>query len=203
MRNNLNLIMLFCLFMLCSQQVLANEQVEQKNKVTSLSIDIAQKIVTNQLGVIKLNGMKKNTLELYNGQYFGINIKSKTFYILSTMRTSLPDDLPMCTVLLFDNSKNFINAVDILGPNDDRPWTCDGTKAMSFSDYYPDGSLRIIALYNVTPPSNERFVLPIVIKMDHKNPSLLIDEILTSKLDDKDITTIKAARALLKNIQQN
>jgi len=184
---------------LMSVQVFAAENIKSKAKVSPVALDIAKQIILDQRAKIRLKDMSTNKIEPDNGQNFKIDVLGKEFYVLSATRNSPQDYPPTCAILLFDESKKFINIVDAVGPNDDkRPWTCEGTEAMSFADYYQDGSLKIIALYLATAPSSERSIVPVVLKFDTKIPSLKIDEKLTSLFDDRDITTIKAARNLLK-----
>ncbi|MBT1070828.1 hypothetical protein [Pelotalea chapellei] len=126
-------------------------------------------------------------------QSFQLTIKPKIFYIISGTRESkIRANLHRCGILLFDEGGKVKSVFSTLAPkNDESFWTCDGTEAISFKDHYPDGSLKIIVLYNVTPPSNERFILPVILKFDLKNSSLGIDEDLTRKLKNVDITTIQ------------
>lgn len=190
------------LFMILSfisvTQANASEKHETKAKVSLISKVLAKDLIANHIGNIKLKDMNTNGLEPDNGQHFKISTQSTTNYIMSSTRNSPRDYPPTCAVLLFNQSKNFVSIVDTVGPNNDkRPWTCESTEAISFSDYYPDGCLKIIALYLATAPSSERSIVPVVLKLDFNKPSLVIDEALTSIFDDKDIKTIKAARSIL------
>lgn len=199
MQNKLIITLLFCLCISIDTQAQATNNNHLKAKVSQISSDIANKLIKDQMSRIALNGLGVNKLEVYDGQYFKININKINYYILSTTRIYHPEELTMCTVLMFDNAKKYINSVDILGPNDGRPWTCDNTEAISFLDNYQDGSLKIIALYSVTPPSNETFILPIVLKFNFHTPLLAIDNNLTNELGSKKIKTISGARSYLKN----
>jgi hypothetical protein len=119
-------------------------------------------------------------------------------YFISSTHSTPIDYPPTCTALLFNESKILIGSIDVLGPkNDIRPWTCESTAALSFLDYYPDGSLKILALYLATALSSERFTVPVVIKLDYNKPSFSIDEALTGKFDGIEIETIKAARSII------
>lgn len=199
MQNKLIIKLLICLCISTGIQAHATNNNYLKANVSQISSDFANKLIKDQISRIVLNGLGTNKLEVYDGQYFKININKLNYYILSTTRIYHPEELTMCTVLLFDNTKRYINSVDILGPKDSRPWTCDNTEAISFLDHYQDGSLKIIALYSVTPPSNETFILPIVLKFNFHTPVLTIDNNLTNELRGKKIKTIGGARSYLKS----
>ncbi len=58
--------------------------------------------------------------------------------------------------------------------------------------------MKIIAIYLATPPSNEYFHLPVIMKLDFNKPSLEIDEALTQMLEGADVNTIQEVRSYLK-----
>lgn len=204
-----NKIILFLLIanMFCAANITnasATEKPINKVMVNSISISMAKDLISNQLGKIKLDLIGVSRIEPdENNQSFKLSIYSKIFYIISTKRPSRTDqNYPLtCALLLFNESKELVSGVDTLGENlEASPWYCDGAEAMSFLDYYPDGNLKIIALYNGTPPSNEHFIDPIVIKLDVNKATLAIDKGLTDFLEEKypAAKTIKAVRAALK-----
>lgn len=168
---------------------------EKKTKINVKPIDrtMTEKLITSQIGNIDFEIEPDD-------QSFQLTIKSKIFYIISGTRESkIRVNLHRCGIVLFDAGGKAKGVLSTLAPKDDESfWTCDSTEAMSFRDFYPNGNLKIIALYNVTPPSNERFILPVILKFDLKNSSLEIDEELTSKLEDADVTTIQEVRSYLK-----
>ena len=139
-----------------------------------------------------------------DNQSFELSVKSKTFFIISGTRESkIRNNLHRCAILFFDAEKKIKDALNTVAPKDDESfWTCDGTQAMSFRDFYPDGSPKIIVLYNITPPSNERFILPVILKLDLSKSSLEVDEPLTRTLEDTDVNTIQEVRSYLKKRQK-
>jgi hypothetical protein len=185
-----------CLLVCCTAKSSAQEKNKTKIKVASINIETAKELIANQIGKIKIDALSKQGPTPDNNQFFEITAQSKKFYIISSIRSLPPDST--CAILLFNESKEIIGAVDVIGPKDDkRFWMCTNTEAMSFSDYYPNGNIKIVALYLATAPSTERFIVPVVLKMDLKNASLSIDEELTKKFDDVDIKTLKEARSIL------
>ncbi|MBT1070827.1 hypothetical protein [Pelotalea chapellei] len=179
--------------------VLAIENPPIKAKVNPIDETIAKKFIRNNAGHINLKNLK-SSVNIEPEQSFKINIRSKDIYIVSAhRRTPSDDNLFTCSVLLFDQSGVIKSAFDTMGNDDEkRPWYCDYVEAMSFKDYYLDGSLKIIGLYRGTAPSSEHFILPVIMKLNFNKPSLEIDEELTSKLEDADVTTIQGVRSYLK-----
>ncbi|MDA8140069.1 MAG: hypothetical protein M0036_15580 [Desulfobacteraceae bacterium] len=196
LRNRATICLLLFILFWCTADLSEAETKNSKIKISSISKELAKKLIDDQISKTKLKNLNDDTLKPDDNQNFQIHYQTKNYYLISSIRYLPPDST--CSVLLFDDSKNIVDAIDVLGPKDDkRFWMCTYIEAISFSDYYPDGSLKIIALYLATPPSSEHFTLPIVLKMDLNKPSLTIDEELTSKFEDSDIKTIKEARSLL------
>jgi len=190
------LITMFCIFF--SIQAFALENPTSKINVKPIDECMAKKLINSQTDDLKNVGVFHDIEP--DKQSFKINIKSNVFYIISGTRESkIRTNLHRCAILFFDEEEKIKGAISTVAPQDDESfWTCDGTAAMSFKDYYPDGSPKVIVLYNVTPPSNERFILPVILKLDLNKPSLKIDEALTRKLEDADVNTIQEVRSYLK-----
>lgn len=175
------------------------ENVTSKVKIKPIGVSEAEKLVENSKDEIAKLIKNKNRIKLYNGQFFKITKQPKVYYIISAKRLSDDENPTTCSVFLFDQSKTIKSAFDTVGDDDEkRSWCCDYVEAMSFKDYYPDGSLKIIAIYLATPPSNEYFHLPVVMKLDFNKPSLEIDEALTQTLEGADVNTIQEVRSYLK-----
>jgi PAAR motif len=174
-------------------------RVGDKAIVKPIVVAEAEKLVVKSPDEIATLIKTKNRVELYNGQFFKVTKQSRAFYIISGKRNSADDNPTTCTVLLFDQSGTVKSVFDVVGPDDEkRFWYCDYVEAMSFKDYYPDGSLKIIGMYRGTAPSSEHFILPVIMKLDFNTPSLKIDEELTSKLEDTDVKTIQGVRSYFK-----
>jgi len=193
------ILALLFIVVICSTQSFAAGKIT-KAKINPISTEMAKELISNQTDNIKRNNISPIGIKPDNNQCFRISMQSRDYYIVSTLRYS---QRPTCAVLLFNESKELVNLIDTVNPdNDEKPWLCDHAKAMSFLDYYPDGGLKIIALYIATAPSSDRFTDTIIIKLDFKKPSLSIDEFLTSKFNaDNYVETIKDARKVLKNNQ--
>jgi hypothetical protein len=169
-----------------------------KIEVTSISMTAAKKLIVSERAKLMKFRVEASSIEPDRGQSFQLKTQERTLYIVSSTRSSSMDVPPTCSALLFNETKALISLIDTVGPNDDRrPWTCDNTKALSFSDNYPDGSLKIIVLYHATAPSSDRFIVPVVLKLSFIIPSLIIDEDLTNLFDDKEINSIKKARQII------
>lgn len=197
MRKKTMTIILFCI--LIGVQALARVNPSGNVHVKYIDEAMLKNLIGNQIGNIKLKNVGKGQKIRPDKQSFEITIKSQTFYIVSINRDSDNGNSTTCSVLLFDKSGAIKSALDTAGPDhESRFWACDYVEAMSFNDYYSDGALKIIAVYYATPPSNERFLLPVILKFDSNKPSLTIDEALTLKLEEADVDTIKEVRAYLK-----
>ncbi len=198
MRNKIIIFTFF--YIIISLKAFAVEQANNKIKVKPMSVATVNKLIKDQIDTIKLKDVNiVNDIE--PDQSFEINTKYKVYYIIAGNRDSNDDlrNFNTCSILLFDKSGAIKSVLNTVGPeNKKRPWACDYIEAMSFRDYYPDGSSKVIVLYNVTPPSNERFMLPVILKLDFNKPSLEIDEILTGKLRRADVNTIQEVRSYLK-----
>jgi hypothetical protein len=158
----------------------------------------AKKLIISERAKLLKFRVEASNIEPDSDQSFRLKTKERTLYIVSSTRNSPMDVPPTCSALLFNDAKELISLIDTVGPNAERrPWTCDNTKALSFSDNYPDGSLKIIGLYLATAPSSEHFIVPVVLKLSFIIPSLIIDEGLTNLFDDKEINTIKRARQII------
>ncbi len=191
------LLTMVCIFF--SSQVFALENLTSKPKLNPISATMAKKLIRDHSGNINLKHLK-GADNIEPEQSFEISINSKRLYVISAHRKTPSDDnLFTCSVLLFDQSGAIKSAFDTMGNDDEnRPWYCDYVEAMSFKDYYPDGSLKIVGMYRGTPPSSEHFILPIIMKLDFNKPSLEIDETLTRKLEDADVKTIQGIRSYLR-----
>lgn len=129
---------------------------------------------------------------------FKIKFKEKEYSVVSAVRSSSAGiATSICSLLLFNEAGVLTSAVDVLGTDNIRPWTCDGAAALSFTNE-SNGNIRIVSLYDGVAPSSEPFRLPVVLQLDFSQSSLTVDEGLTSHLSGKNIRTIKAARARLK-----
>jgi hypothetical protein len=196
MLNNI-FIVLLSIFLVNTSQVFALD----KTNVTAVNAAMVKKLIANHMD----NQRNINTkgLEPSDNQSFKISINKKTFYIVSSIRNSPEDDPSICTVLLFNENKTSVSAIDTLGiAGSKRPWACDDIEAMSFMDYYKDGNLKIIALYSATAPSSDQLNVPVVLKLDINTPSLVVDEYLTNKIKGKQVNSIKSARSLLKKYSE-
>jgi hypothetical protein len=171
-------------------------KVKVKPMSTSIAISLIQKQKDTYKSLKTIQDIEpdKNCFELYIG--------SKLFYFLSgTKESTLKSNLYRCTILLLDSTGKIKSALDSIVPTDDESvWSCDGAEAMSFRDFYADGSLKIIAIYHVTPPSNEYFNVPIILKLNFKESSLEIDKSLTHQLEEANLNTIQAVRSYLKKL---
>jgi len=202
MRNKIIIITTVCV-LICFQ-AFAFDSPNQKIIVTPIGEILAKKLIRENVGKINLKNLKiADNIE--PEQSFKIIIKPKYFYVISAHRKTPSDgDLFTCSVLLFDQFCVIKSSFDIMGNYEEkRPWYCDHVEAMSFKDYYPDGNLKIIGMYRGTPPSNEHFILPVILRLDFNKPSLEIDETLTGKLEDVDVDTIKAVRSYLEKHSDN
>ncbi|MCM0082525.1 hypothetical protein L4X63_13075 [Geomonas sp. Red32] len=136
-------------------------------------------------------------VEVDKDQSFQITVGPRSFYFLSALINS-PGMYRVCSIQLL-NDYNVIPVVDVIGPEiEKRPWQCEYVDALSFSDSYPDGSIRVIGLYYARAIKPPPFVVPVVLKLDFRNATLAIDEKLTDLLEKEEIETIKAARAFIK-----
>ena len=197
MRNEIIMIATACVF--SCFQAFALESPTHKATVKPIDETLAKKLIRENTGKINLKNLT-GADNIEPEQSFKININSKDFYIISAHRKTPSDNnLFTCSVLLFDRFSMIKSSFDTMGNDDEkRPWYCDYVEALSFKDYYLDGSLKIIGLYRGTPPSSEHFILPVIMKLDFNKPSLVIDEELTSKLDGLDIDSIQGVRSYLK-----
>jgi hypothetical protein len=197
MQNKPTIIILICLFI--GVQAFAFEG--RNNNVKAKRIDEAMinKLIGNKADNIILKNVGRIRNIRHDKQSFEISKNSKILYVVPFNRDSGNGNSTTCSVLLFDSSGTIKSAFDTAGPDHaSRYWACDYVEAMSFRDYYPDGSLKIIVVYYATPPSNERFLLPVILRLNFKKPSLEIDEELTRKLEDADANTIQEVRAFFK-----
>jgi hypothetical protein len=192
---------LVCIFTFTCLQAFAFGNKPIKAIVKPVDETMAKSLIMSHPANINLKCLKDPN-SITPDQSFKISILSKVFYIISAQReTPSNNDLFTCSVLLFDESGAVKSAFDTVGNDErNRPWFCDHIEAMSFKDYYPDGSLQIIALYLSTPPSSERFMLPVIMKLDFDKASLKIDETLTHKVEDADVNTIQEVRSYLRKI---
>jgi hypothetical protein len=192
-------ILVFILF--ASSTSIASNTNKPKIKTYPISDATAKIIIKNQTLKINLNDMRTNNLEPDSGQSFKVIINSRAFFIISTTRNSPQDYPPTCALLLFNDEMKFVSLVDTVGPgNDKRPWTCEGVEAISFSDLYLDGSLKIISLYLATAPSSERSIVPVVLRFDYHNLYLTIDDAITDKLENIDVDSIRKIRSFLNKL---
>jgi hypothetical protein len=173
-----------------------------KSKVTAAKVpsDKVAVMVTKQLTKIAAKEIGTDDFMVVDDQTFLLSSNNTKMYLVSATHKPLTHEFPSnvaCSLLLFDSVGRIISALDLVGANHLRPWTCDNPEAISFSDYYPDGNLKIIALYNATAPSSEHFYVPVILRMEFREPSLKVDESLTAIVTGKDVTTIKEVRALL------
>lgn len=160
-------------------------------------------LVAPQVAKTKLLNTTRIEEILLDSQSFSITSGNIRYYWISLNRKSQDMNLTTCSTLLLRNNGEVITSLDTAGPDhESRYWACDYVEAMSFKDRYPDGSIQVIAIYLATPPSNERFTLPVIMKLDLKKPSLSIDEALTKKLEDKSVKTIDDARRVLQKYRK-
>lgn len=177
----------------------AAEEVFKRVNVTKINRTAAIGILKQYSSMLETGVKNTIELELEVDQSFKVtNADSVVFYVVSANHFSQKEPESTCTILLVNNEKSVVSAVNTVGPNEElRPWMCDGAEAISFLDYYADGSLKVIALYHATAPSSAQFTVPVVFKLDLNKPSLEIDERLTRRFDGKDVETIATARAVL------
>lgn len=190
-----------CIIFNISIHAFAFNNMTSKAKVKPITESMAKKLIRNHKGKIYLNGLKKND-DIIPEQFFEIKTKSNFFYIISAHRyTPSDDNLSTCSVLLIDQNGIIKTSFDTMGNDDEkRSWYCDCVEAMSFKDYYSNGDLKIIGIYRGTAPSSEKFVIPVIMKLDFNNLTLKIDEELTNKLEDADVKTIQGVRSYLKKL---
>ncbi|MFZ5544566.1 MAG: hypothetical protein ACOZJZ_13480 [Pseudomonadota bacterium] len=72
--------------------------------------------------------------------------------------------------------------VDALAGDSGQPWSCDGEPALGLADVDGDGSADVLALYPYRPPSNERFMLPLVLRYEPGQGRFVLDAARTAWL---------------------
>ena len=156
MRNEIIMIAIICVF--SCFQAFALESPTRKATVKPIDETLAKKLIRENTGKINLKNLT-GADNIEPEQSFKANINSKDFYLISAHRKTPSDNnLFTCSVLLFDRFRTIKSSFDTMGNDDEkRPWYCDYVEALSFKDYYLDGSLKIIGLYRGTPPSSEHF----------------------------------------------
>lgn len=77
-----------------------------------------------------------------------------------------------------------------------RPWDCIRPLGLSFS--YKDGSINVISLYNMEPPSGESFNLPVITQYNLASGDFYVDEEVTKKMEDLDPKTISDVKKALR-----
>lgn len=167
--------------------------------VSKLKKDLSLQLIQSNSASLEKAGFTTAKLDPETDQIFSVSYKGKEYLVVPVSRESIRGISAFtCSMLLFTPEGKFIGGVDTLGSGEDRPWTCDGVVALGFDRLYPDGSLGIIAIYEGTAPSSERFRLPLVLKANTSPPSLLVDEEKSKLLTRKNISTIKAAKNTLR-----
>jgi len=182
----------------CSQ-VIASDQRVTALQIKRIDEAVCKKMIEKQIMHLKLKNVNSIKDIRLDNESYEIQSGSKSFFFVSINRNSDDGNSTTCSLLLFDKSGHLKNAFDVAGPDHkSRYWSCDYMEAVSFKDYYTDGSIKIIAIYNMTPPSNEHFLLPVITKLDIVRSSLVIDESLTTALEDANVNTISEVRRYLK-----
>lgn len=167
--------------------------------VSRLNKAFATKLITRELTDLKQLGVITHEIEPEDGQIFEIHSAPKFYFLPTVSKSTTAETAPwVCSILLFNESKKIASAVDVIGVNEVRPWTCDGVSALHFSSDSTGKNVRVIAIYSATAPSSERFSVPIVLMLDVTSSHLVIDESLTNKIGNVD--TIKKALRLLKGL---
>lgn len=193
-----NKTLLICTFiLLMCQEVFSATKLEVKKISSSQS----KKLVSSQADAICCRRIGCNGLVVSNDQAFKLTREDFAAYIISVTSRQHDPNYPasfICSTVVFNEDGTLVSGAIGVGSNKLRPWTCDTTEAMSFADYYPDGALRIIAVYAATAPSSERFIIPVVFKLNLEILKLVVDEKLTKLLDEGNVSTIPAARKLLR-----
>jgi hypothetical protein len=57
-----------------------------------------------------------------------------------------------------------LQVLDALAEDREQPWSCDGEPALTLADVDGDGAGDLLVLYPYRPPSNEVFMLPLVLR---------------------------------------
>lgn len=167
--------------------------------VSKLKKDLSSQLIQSNSASLEKAGFITSKLDPEIDQLFSVTYRGKEYFVVPVSRESVHGISAFtCSLLLFAPEGRFVGGVDTLGSGEDRPWTCDGIEALGFDRFYSDGSLGIIAIYEGTAPSSERFRLPLVLKANTSPPTLQVDEEKSKLLSRKNISTIRAAKNALR-----
>ena len=91
-----------------------------------------------------------------------------------------------------------------LAGNDDQPWSCDGEPALTLADVTADGAPDLLVLYPYRPPSNQPFMLPLVLRYSTATHAFELDPDRTRWLRTPDHlpTTLKDMKAQLRRYRE-
>lgn len=97
-------------------------------------------------------------------------------------------------------------AIDLLAPDTDRGWSCDGEPALAFKDVDGDGCLDMVAMAPYRPPSGESFMQTVVVTCEPGGRSHKVDVARTSWIEKavqngRAIDSLKDAVRLLQSYQ--
>jgi len=65
--------------------------------------------------------------------------------------------------------------IDALAEDQGQPWSCDGEPALAAADVDGDGAEDLLVLYPYRPPSNERFMLPLLLRQQAAHGGFALD----------------------------
>lgn len=187
---------IFGILICLATNINAADNTAPKVKIKAIKMDrVVQLLLKHGFPARSSSGITE--VEPNGSQSFKVTTDSEIFYILSATHKAKKSFNSTCSMLLISEKLGVISTVDAVGPNEElRPWDCDSTSAISFSDRYTDGSMKMIALH-FAYSATSGFTVPVVLKLNLNKPSLEIDETLTKKFDREEVETIAAARAVL------
>jgi len=76
---------------------------------------------------------------------------------------ALPESGPAHCVLVLEQAGQ-LQTLDALAEDREQPWSCEGEPALTLADVDGDGAGDLLVLYPYRPPSNEVFMLPLVLR---------------------------------------
>lgn len=98
-------------------------------------------------------------VELHRRQ--GFQLQGPPMAIASLM--ALPESGPAHCVLALEQAGP-LQTLDALAEDREQPWSCEGEPALTLADVDGDGAGDLLVLYPYRPPSNEVFMLPLVLR---------------------------------------
>jgi hypothetical protein len=108
-----------------------------------------------------------------------------------------PDSGPAHCVLATEQAGQ-LQTLDALAEDGDQPWSCEGEPALTLADVDGDGEPDLLVLYPYRAPSNDRFMLPLVLR-GHAGPlRFVLDAERTRWLRERPPQDLKQMRQALR-----